>query len=383
MNARQRQYAELGIAGVRELKAPSETNREIFRAVMLDKLTCREAAEKFEICHQRVSQIVQQMKEWITFTGGFEENSDWRERLCVTEYVHRERLDELFGRCLRGYEKSCEDLLTTKTVQVGDKPPQVTKTNREQPRRPGWYDLAFKVEKARMAFAYQSGALSPPKVDVTGAARDSGATGFASAEGAEEGDFLASSANDYFHETLQLHPQEEVLVEPAVEVQRPLKRPVGTPVEVTSFFPPISTGWASGTRELSINDYFHGTLPLNPEEEVLVQPPAEVQPPLKRPVGSSIEEASSAPSFRTGWVSGNRALSANDYFHGTLPLHPEDEVLVQAAVELQPPLKRPDGTFVEEKTSTPSFSTGWASGTQQDEETAAFPAAVATLTPMT
>src|SRR6186997_1429681 len=85
----------------RELKAPSRRNRAIFRAVKVDRRTQSDVAKQFKLTRQRVSDIVEQVTNWLVYTGGHDELCDWLERLCVTEFVHRERLDKLFASCWR------------------------------------------------------------------------------------------------------------------------------------------------------------------------------------------------------------------------------------------------------------------------------------------
>lgn len=278
-------YYPLQLRRPRKPTAPSALNREVFRQVKVFQRPQADVAREFNVRPQRVTAILKQVARWLDFTGGHEQPCDWHERLSVQEYVHRQRLEDLYGEFREGYKLACQERKTTKTVEVEGKPTRTETTFRQPWLSPRWLDLAEKTEVARMAFDERRGNIDPP------------------AEEEESDAEKIQSTQDFAAEMYWNRPPEAEDFCDVREMRERLEK-LQAQLEMQQQFLEQQREMFESTRAT-----WYASLSQRKDPEVVIEDPVAPPPAVKMDVGETSEEVALACPLSTGKASGTRAAA--------------------------------------------------------------------------
>lgn len=208
-------------------RAPCPRNRRIYDAVKVGRLTQRAAAVQFKVSPGRIGQILAQVESWIGRTGGGPARAP-RERLRVSEYLHRERADACYGLLVEAFRDG-KEVTTNRVRVVADKPEERIVTLQTVKRDPRFVLSAWKVEEARHAFEVDHSHLPPEELTAEERVREAGilaAETLAEAEANYHAEQERSAAPDEF----AYNPQPAVMVDEVPEPEPPPPLPPSEPV---------------------------------------------------------------------------------------------------------------------------------------------------------
>ena len=202
-------------------RAPCPRNRQIYDAVKVQRTTHRAAAAQFKLSVARIGQIVTQVEGWIGRTGGAPARAP-RERLRISEHLHRERAEACFDLLLHGFNEGRETS-THRVKVVADKPEERIATVQTIKKDPRYVVAAWQIETMRHAFEVGRSQLPPEELTPAERIREAGIIAAETVAEAEE-KFKADSNVVRFSETDG--PREDTDLFPAPS---PLEEPTSPP----------------------------------------------------------------------------------------------------------------------------------------------------------
>ena len=153
-------------------RAPCPRNRQIYDAVKVQRTTHRAAAAQFNLSVARIGQIVTQVEGWIGRTGGTPARAP-RERLRISEHLHRERAEACFDLLLHGFNEGRETS-THRVKVVADKPEERIATVQTIKKDPRYVVAAWQIETMRHAFEVGRSQLPPEELTPAERIREAG-----------------------------------------------------------------------------------------------------------------------------------------------------------------------------------------------------------------
>ena len=153
-------------------RAPCPRNRQIYDAVKVQRTTHRAAAAQFNLSVARIGQIVTQVEGWIGRTGGTPARAP-RERLRISEHLHRERAEACFDLLLHGFNEGRETS-THRVKVVADKPEERIATVQTIKKDPRYVVAAWQIETMRHEFEVGRSQLPPEELTPAERIREAG-----------------------------------------------------------------------------------------------------------------------------------------------------------------------------------------------------------------